>query len=106
MVDTKAATPADFLSYLPQNLLSYIMPRPWAHNKRVGLSFLVHVQAKVDEVYRNQAAWTRMSIMSTAGSGKFSSDRTIAEYAQDIWDVQPCPVPAPDLPAPASLERQ
>ena len=82
------------------------MPRPCDHIKRFELGLLIRVQAKVDEVYRNQAAWTRMSIMSTAGSGKFSSDRTIAEYAQDIWDVQPCPVPAPDLPAPASLERK
>jgi starch phosphorylase len=52
-------------------------------------------QARVDEVYRDKARWTRMSIMSTAGSGKFSSDRTIKEYADDIWRVQPCPVPAP-----------
>ena len=45
----------------------------------------------MDEVYRDQVAWTRMSIMSTAGSGKFSSDRTISEYARDIWRCQPCP---------------
>ncbi len=61
------------------------------------------MQAKVDETYKDKAKWTRMSIMSTAGSGKFSSDRTIAEYAKDIWDVQPCVVPAPqgeaNLPA-------
>ena len=53
------------------------------------------LQAKVDETYKDKAKWTRMSIMSTAGSGKFSSDRTIAEYAKDIWDVQACVVPAP-----------
>ena len=53
------------------------------------------MQAKVDETYKDKAKWTRMSIMSTAGSGKFSSDRTIAEYAKDIWDVQACVVPAP-----------
>ena len=35
------------------------------------------VQAKVDETYRDRAKWTRMSIMSTAGSAFFSSDRTI-----------------------------
>ena len=54
------------------------------------------LQARVDEVYRDQTAWTRMSIMSTAGSGKFSSDRTIGEYARDIWRCEPCPVPAPE----------
>lgn len=36
-------------------------------------------------MYRDQAKWTRMSIMATAGSGKFSTDRTIAEYAKVRW---------------------
>ena len=45
------------------------------------------------QVYKDQDAWTRRSILYTAGSGKFSSDRTIYEYAKDIWDVNPVPVP-------------
>uniref|UniRef100_A0A7R9VNN3 Alpha-1,4 glucan phosphorylase n=1 Tax=Chlamydomonas euryale TaxID=1486919 RepID=A0A7R9VNN3_9CHLO len=53
------------------------------------------MQAKVDATYKDQAKWTRMSIMSTAGTGKFSTDRTISEYAKDIWGVQPCVVPDP-----------
>jgi starch phosphorylase len=52
------------------------------------------VQEEVDKVYKNQAEWTRRSIMYTAGSGKFSSDRTIREYAEDIWAVKPCRPPA------------
>ena len=52
------------------------------------------MQEKVDKTYKDQAAWTRMSIMSTAGSGMFSSDRTIAEYAKDIWGVEPCRISA------------
>lgn len=47
-------------------------------------------QAEVDRVYADQVEWTRRSIMYTAGSGKFSSDRTIREYAEDIWEVAPC----------------
>ena len=45
------------------------------------------------EVYADSAAWSRKAIFNMAGSGKFSSDRTIAEYATDIWKVAPCPVP-------------
>jgi starch phosphorylase len=37
--------------------------------------------------------WVRKAILNIAGSGKFSSDRTIAEYAKDIWNVKPCQVP-------------
>ena len=39
-------------------------------------------------------------ILSVAGSGKFSSDRTIREYAEDIWDVKPCRRPMPKSNAP------
>jgi starch phosphorylase len=46
-------------------------------------------------MYRDPKRWTRMSIMATAGSGKFSTDRTIAEYAKDIWHAEACAVPNP-----------
>ena len=44
-------------------------------------------------LYAVPGAWTRKAILNVASSGKFSSDRTIAEYAADIWKVQPRPVP-------------
>jgi starch phosphorylase len=44
------------------------------------------------ELYADPDAWTRKAILNVAGSGKFSSDRTIAEYAASIWNVEPCPV--------------
>jgi starch phosphorylase len=56
----------------------------------------IQAQEKIDETYKDRAAWTRMSIMSTAGSGMFSSDRTIREYAKDIWGVEPCKIPMPE----------
>jgi starch phosphorylase len=43
-------------------------------------------------LYGDQQAWARKAILNVAGSGKFSSDRTIAEYATQIWNVKPCPV--------------
>ena len=50
---------------------------------------MVLQQAAVDKTFVDSVKWTSMSIMSTAGSGKFSSDRTIREYAESIWGMQP-----------------
>lgn len=47
----------------------------------------VNTQDLVDEVYKNQEEWTRMAILNVARVGKFSSDRTIAEYAENIWKL-------------------
>lgn len=49
-------------------------------------------QEKVSALYVEPHAWARRAILNVASSGKFSSDRTIAEYASDIWKVEPCPV--------------
>jgi starch phosphorylase len=44
------------------------------------------------DLYADPASWSSKAILNVAGSGKFSSDRTIAEYAADIWDAKACPV--------------
>src|SRR5262249_41554966 len=44
------------------------------------------------ELYGDQDAWAHKAILNVASSGKFSTDRTIAEYAAEIWGVKPCPV--------------
>jgi len=44
------------------------------------------------ELYAEPDAWARKAILNVAGSGKFSSDRTISEYASEIWEAKPCPV--------------
>ncbi len=46
-------------------------------------------QDSVDKIYRQPYEWAKRSILNTAGMGKFSSDRTIAEYAREIWGIQP-----------------
>ena len=53
----------------------------------------------VDAVFRDPTEWTRRSILSTAGMGRFSSDRTIAEYAKDVWHIAPCRRLAPETDA-------
>jgi glycogen phosphorylase len=53
----------------------------------------IECQEKVAEAFRDKARWARMAILNTARMGKFSSDRTIAEYARDIWQLPAVPVP-------------
>eukprot|EP00892_Ulva_mutabilis_P012207 jgi/Ulvmu1/9359/UM050_0111.1 len=55
----------------------------------------IDIQDKIDEVYKDQMQWQRMSVLSTAGSGFFSSDRTIRTYNERIWKCEPCVVPVP-----------
>jgi len=45
------------------------------------------------QLYATPRAWARKAILNIAGSGKFSSDRTIAQYAAEIWKAEPCPIP-------------
>jgi starch phosphorylase len=61
----------------------------------VGKDFpsYIECQEEVDIAYKDQEKWTKMSILNVAGSYKFSSDRTIHEYANDIWDITPSAVP-------------
>jgi starch phosphorylase len=56
----------------------------------------VDCQQQVEQAYRDRDQWTRMSILNTARTGIFSADRTIEQYCQDIWDVEPVPVTLDD----------
>jgi starch phosphorylase len=49
-------------------------------------------QDRVSQAFRDQDNWARMSILNVARMGKFSSDRTIAQYCQEIWKVEPMPI--------------
>ncbi|XP_013887957.1 glycogen phosphorylase, liver form [Austrofundulus limnaeus] len=63
-------------------------------------------QEKVSKLYQNQVEWTKMVIRNIAATGKFSSDRTIAEYATEVWGVEPTDlkIPPPNEPREAIEE--
>jgi starch phosphorylase len=56
------------------------------------LTSYCRAQDRVAGLYSDSHAWAEKAIVNVASSGKFSSDRTIAEYASEIWKVEPCPV--------------
>jgi starch phosphorylase len=56
------------------------------------LTSYIQAQKRLGELYSDPRAWSRKAILNVASSGKFSSDRTIAEYSSEIWGVTPCPV--------------
>jgi starch phosphorylase len=56
------------------------------------LTSYCRAQENLGRLYADPAGWARKAILNVASSGKFSSDRTIAEYAAEIWKVEPCPV--------------
>ena len=62
------------------------MPHP------VKYKFYLDADRKLVELHANQDAWTRKVILNLAASGRFSSDRTIAGHAKEIWNAKPCPV--------------
>jgi starch phosphorylase len=74
--------------------------RPLVDNLRYDDPFLVcadyasyvNCQDQVSAAWQEKDSWTKMSILNTARSGKFSSDRAIAEYCDDIWKVWPLTV--------------
>jgi starch phosphorylase len=97
--ETRAALDLIFSNHFSQTEPGVFEP---IRNTLLGSDYYMHLadltayaqtQAKVGELYQQPDAWTRKSILNVAYSGKFSSDRTIAEYAADIWNVRPCPVP-------------
>ncbi len=57
------------------------------------LKSYLEADGKLTDLYADADAWARKAILNIAYSGGFSSDRTIAQYAAEIWDAKPCPVP-------------
>ncbi len=57
------------------------------------LTSYVRAHEELGRLHADRNAWAHKAILNVASSGKFSSDRTISEYASGIWNVKPCPVP-------------
>jgi glucan phosphorylase len=56
------------------------------------LGSYLEADRRLVELYADPDAWARKALLNVANSGTFSSDRTIAEYAADVWNADPCPV--------------
>jgi starch phosphorylase len=56
------------------------------------LKSYLEADQRLVELYANRSAWAQKAILNVASSGKFSSDRTIGQYAKEIWLAKPCPV--------------
>ena len=83
---------ADYFADLVDSVTDMTKGNDWF---LVANDFATYMDAQeaVDALYRDPEEWTRRSILYTASNGFFSSDRTIAEYAKDIWGVKPTPPP-------------
>jgi starch phosphorylase len=98
--ETRAALDLIFSDYFSRN-----EPRTFAplrdtlltHGDRymhlADLTSYCRAQDQLGELYADPAEWAHKAILNVASSGKFSSDRTIHEYATQIWKVEPCPIP-------------
>ena len=56
------------------------------------LTSYLEADGRLGALYADHEGWARKAILNVASSGKFSSDRTIAEYASEIWKATPCPI--------------
>jgi starch phosphorylase len=73
-------------------VLDALLQRGDHYRHLADLTSYAEAHARAGELYRQPDAWTRKAILNIAASGRFSSDRTIAEYAREIWGAEPCPI--------------
>ena len=78
----------NLLEDLPKSLLEWGDPFCVLADYRA----YIDTQEKVGQAFQDPRCWAQMAIRNVAGSGKFSSDRTISEYAEDIWKLKAIPV--------------
>ncbi len=97
--ETRAALDLIFSNYFSRNepgvfepLRATLLTHGDHYMHLADLKSYLEADQRLLKLYANPDAWARKAILNVAGSGKFSSDRTIREYATEIWKVEPCPV--------------
>jgi glycogen phosphorylase len=97
--ETRAALDLIFSDHFSRNepgvfapLRETLLTRGDHYMHLADLTAYLDADRRLVDLYADTDGWAQKVILNVAGSGKFSSDRTIAEYATDIWDAKPCPV--------------
>jgi glycogen phosphorylase len=98
--ETRAALDLVFSDHFSRNepgvfepLRETLLTRGDHYMHLADLAAYLEADRRLLELYADPQGWARKVILNVASSGKFSSDRTIAEYGAEIWDAKPCPVP-------------
>jgi len=98
--ETRAALDLIFSDYFSRNepgvflpLRDKLLAQGDYYMHLADLNSYLEADRRICELYADPEGWTHKVIFNVASSGKFSSDRTIAEYARDIWKAEPCPIP-------------
>jgi starch phosphorylase len=96
--ETRAALDLIFSNYFSRNepgvfepLRDTLLTHGDHYMHLADLKSYLEADQRLLELYADPDAWARKAILNVAGSGKFSSDRTISEYASEIWEAKPCP---------------
>jgi len=98
--ETKAALDLIFSDYFSRNepgafdpIRDTVITHGDHYMHLADLTSYVQAQDRLGTLYANPAEWARKAILNLASAGKFSSDRTIHQYATEIWKVESCPIP-------------
>jgi glycogen phosphorylase len=98
--ETRAALDLIFSDYFSRNEPGVFAPLRDAlltngdhYMHLADLTSYLEADRRLTALYSDSEAWMRKAILNVAGSAKFSSDNTIAQYAAEIWRAKPCPVP-------------
>ncbi|TMK76221.1 MAG: glycogen/starch/alpha-glucan phosphorylase, partial [Actinobacteria bacterium] len=98
--ETRAALDLIFSDHFSRNepgvfapLRDVLLTRGDYYMHLADMTSYLEADRRLVTLYADSEEWARKAILNVASSGKFSSDRTIAEYAADIWHAKPCPVP-------------